>query len=80
MFVYKIKRKSDGLFSKGGMDPSFGERGKVWTSRAAMSLHLNQFKYPESIYEGCEIIEYNVIEKCIMTTHQYLKDKENRNK
>ena len=38
--VYKIRRKSDGLFSGGGSSPSFGKTGKEWYSMAAVASHL----------------------------------------
>lgn len=40
--VFKIRRKTDGLFSKGGCWPSFSKKGKEWASVAALNLHLSQ--------------------------------------
>ncbi len=38
--VYKIRRLSDGLYSKGGTTPHFSKKGKVWTSLGALNGHL----------------------------------------
>jgi hypothetical protein len=40
MTVYKIRRKSDGLFSTGGIAPAFSPKGKTWTNRGALTNHL----------------------------------------
>jgi len=62
---YKIRRKSDGLFSSGGEFPSFDAVGKVWTRHNHLSCHLalvverlegrgkNRKPWP---YEDCEIV------------------------
>lgn len=61
-FVYKIRRKSDGLFSSGGSSPNFTKTGKVWRDRRALNLHLNMLlQYPHSDrgitqYKDCEVI------------------------
>ena len=39
---FKIRRKSDGKFSSGGSEPTFTKRGKIWTTRGAVTLHLRQ--------------------------------------
>ena len=38
--VYKIFNKVSGLWSRGGQPASWGTRGKVWSSRGAMSNHI----------------------------------------
>lgn len=39
---YKLRRKSDGLYSNGGSWPSFTSKGKTWNTLAALSGHLAQ--------------------------------------
>ena len=39
--VYRIRRKSDGLFSAGGYSPRFTVKGKVWNSKNALHNHLH---------------------------------------
>jgi len=68
--IYKIRKKNDGLFSKGGSRPSFDKRGKFWRSIGSVKLHLNhvreirlpfrsedrqEFMHP---YVDCEIVTY----------------------
>jgi hypothetical protein len=60
--AYKIRRKTDGQFSKGGSPPSFSKKGKLWASESALKLHLNtlrQHRSPvtSSVYEDCEVIQ-----------------------
>lgn len=60
--VYKIKH--DNLFSSGGTCPTFGIKGKTWSTRGAVSNHLAQFseKRLKEYYEDCEIAVYEFIE------------------
>jgi len=56
--VYKIRRKSDGLFSKGGTSPSFSNKGKIWNSRGHVTSHLSQFgdRDKNRYYKDCEVV------------------------
>lgn len=63
IIVYKIRRKSDGLFSNGGQEPVFMKRGKMWTNIGHIKNHFNIIreyhtskKYLEFLYKNCEII------------------------
>jgi len=38
--AYMIRRKSDGLFSSGGMSPKFDKKGKIWGTVGALKNHL----------------------------------------
>ena len=40
--VYKIRRKSDGLCSKGGMTPKFSINGKTWSELSHLKIHIAQ--------------------------------------
>lgn len=61
--VYKIQRKSDGLYADGSSPPAFIDGGYVWDRRADVIDHLaavsaaRQSYWP---YEGCELISYGV--------------------
>lgn len=63
-FFYKIRRKSDGLFSTGGSSPNFSKKGKTWSSRANLDRHLGMLlQYPDRfwglpVYEDCEVITF----------------------
>jgi hypothetical protein len=59
---YKIRR-SDGLYSTGGMDPDFQKKGKVWREKHHLSNHLNQCRNVDYIYRNCKVIEFEVIER-----------------
>jgi len=62
--VYKIRRKSDGMFSAGGERPSFSKKGKIWRQRGHVSNHLAQMtaQNKQLFYNDCEIIEFEVVE------------------
>jgi hypothetical protein len=62
--VYKIRRKSDGLFSTGGMSPHFNEKGKIWNQRGHVSNHMANFRKSEldRFYGNCEVVLYQVEE------------------
>ena len=42
-FVYRIRRKADGLFSTGGCRPSFSKKGKEW-KLGALKNHFSLTK------------------------------------
>lgn len=68
MLIYKIKRK-DGAYSKGGTRQSFGPKGKIWTSKGALSNHFAQFNKRDLKWynENCEIVEYELSETELVT-------------
>lgn len=41
--IYKIKDKDTGLYSTGGMEPSWTKRGKTWNQINFVKIHLRQF-------------------------------------
>jgi len=41
---YKLRRKSDGLYSTGGTHVRWNQTGKVWNTLTALSGHLAQHK------------------------------------
>ena len=57
-FIYKIRRRSDGLFSGGGTYPTFSKKGKVWTARGHVTSHLSQFSggSKNRYYKDCEVV------------------------
>lgn len=62
---YKIRRKSDGLFSKGGTTPTFTKVGKVWRRKGDLSSHLTlvvDSGRNKAAYKDCEIVEYHMLE------------------
>jgi hypothetical protein len=58
--LYKLRRKSDGLYSTGGTSPGWSKKGKTWNTLAALSGHLAQHRgdyYAENRYY--QAISYN---------------------
>lgn len=57
---FKIRRTTDGLFSCGGMDPRFDNKGKAWTTLSGLKNHLNlamSGRYGnKEVYKDCEVI------------------------
>lgn len=41
--VYKIRCKSNGLFSNGGYKPKFNKKGKMWLKICDIKNHLHLF-------------------------------------
>jgi hypothetical protein len=66
MKVYKIRRKSDGLFSTGTINPKFTKRGKIWIEPHFMQNHIimliKQNKGNINTYFDCEYVEYELNE------------------
>ena len=40
--LYMIRRRKDGLFSTGGVWPTFATNGKMWRSMGSLNGHLSQ--------------------------------------
>jgi len=58
---YKIINR-DGLFSTGGMSPTFNKTGYIWNDIKQLKNHLSLFKYGKwDMYKGCKIVSYEVI-------------------
>lgn len=61
MNVFMIRRKSDGLYSKGGSSPSFSKNGKVWLQRGYVTSHMSQLtRFGKERYDDCEVIEFSL--------------------
>lgn len=70
--IYKIRRKSDGLFSTGGWNPEFSKTGKTWKRKGDLSNHFalmcDQYytrlrkTSMNDVYEGCEIVAIEIVE------------------
>lgn len=56
-FLYKIRNKKTGEFSKGGITPKFGKVGKVWKHAGHIKNHLSQF---DVIPEEWEVLVYPI--------------------
>lgn len=65
--IYKIRRNSDGLFSKGGAFPAFSKAGKIWKNHVHLQAHLRLVLYgpPDARqeYDDCHVVSYQVIER-----------------
>ena len=73
--MYRIRRKSDGLFSSGGSFPTFSKRGKIWKRKGDLTSHLNlttQSTTNRDVYKNCELVVYEVTEQEVST--QLLKE------
>lgn len=62
MKLYRIRRKSDGKFSNGTMEPKFTKNGKFWLE-PDLKRHLKQFDDKDlGRYFDCEIMCYMLID------------------
>ena len=85
--IYKIRRKSDGLFSMGGDSPKFNKNGKVWKQIGHLKNHLAIIKqYLNSSsqhiandmiqkYKNCEIVEYEIVERNAYPVNDMLNER-----
>ena len=87
MIVYRIRRKSDGLFSMGGTWPRFNKTGKVWKRKGDLSSHLGLVtegrggnERMRQAYADCEIVCYEMTEteSDVITLDDWLTEKEER--
>lgn len=68
--LYRIRRKSDGLFSTGGSRPLWTKNGKLWRA-PALKLHIRMLEQYHRIdgwkwpYRECELVEYEMAVKTV---------------
>lgn len=74
MIVYKIRRKSDGLFSMGGTTPRFNKLGKIWKQKNHLTNHLQQVS--QKYYEDCVLVAYEIseVENTVINLENYLAE------
>ncbi|MFA5048260.1 MAG: hypothetical protein WC516_04530 [Patescibacteria group bacterium] len=77
---YKIKRRSDDLFSNGGSYPKFTKKGKIWRTLGHLRSHLNSVGILRGfqIYEDCEIVELVSNEHVLCSVRTELENAERR--
>jgi hypothetical protein len=78
MTFYKIRHKTTGLFSVGGVEPRFNKRGKTWATMAHVKLHLSGVRHYAEIpssplsaqaqeyLNSIEIVEYSTTGETIV--------------
>lgn len=76
MQIYKIRQKSTGLFSAGGLDHKWKKNGKIWKNKQSLGGHLDllkeysgKYKYKNS--EDVEIVVYNIVEDATIDLNEY---------
>lgn len=78
--VFKIRRKSDGLFSEGSFHPRFTAKGKVWRNKQSIQAHFGQFD-PERLrksYKDCELVVCELV-VTEATSMEQVSDRRERN-
>lgn len=83
MIVYKIRRRSDRMFSTGGRIPNFTKTGKYWKQRGHLTNHLRHVydnSWSNNAYNNCDVVEIEVIEKEVRAQPliNYLSETEER--
>ncbi len=66
--LYKIRRVSDGLYSRGGKDPNWAKQGKIWQSLGDLKRHFAWCNYKGidiiiEEYEMNKVLEHNMKDK-----------------
>lgn len=80
MKIYKIRRKSDGLFlsiCKGYY--TFNKNGKIWKRFCDLKNHFYEEHIEIYLENDCEIVEYETKETNILSVNSIIEDKINRN-
>ena len=78
--IFKIRRSTDGLYSRGGESPSFDTKGKVWKRRGDVSSHLSQLSEAgiRRFYSDCQIVEYVIVQSDVETVPDAYRALRNR--
>jgi len=84
MQIFKIRRKTDGLFSQGGSRPGFNKIGKMWKQKGHLTSHLNivarqrpYLRDDKLAYDDCELVTFELteIEVDSIPVSQYVKER-----
>lgn len=67
MIIYKIRDRQTGLFSTGGLHPSFSKKGKIWKQKGHLSNHFSNVNQQAYARRDCEVVEYELIENEMST-------------
>lgn len=81
-YVYKIRNKETGLYSKGGSSnyKIWTATGKTWSSLGDVKKHLRQFITskgffePYNPYENSELIEIELVDTDVIDVFDMMKD------
>lgn len=71
MVIYKVRSKTTGLYSQGGIHPTFSKVGKIWKNIGYLRNHFNQLdNHGRNIYKSTdvEIIELVITEEIVCST------------
>jgi len=79
---WMIRRKSDGLFSRGGVTVRWSKNGKMWLSQAKVLAHLKAVarvmtrRYrgvpvPPPPYQDAEVVQFRMVEEVKMDVTGY---------
>lgn len=77
--VFRIRRKSDGLWSTGGCWPGFNKKGKIWRKIGSIRAHLTQVynthnhRMPGDPYEGCEVVISEYVDTNVLQVEEFRK-------
>jgi hypothetical protein len=55
--IFKIRNRTTHLFSRGGVNPKFDTKGKVWRGIGPIKNHLNVVHNAGKVYWGCEVVK-----------------------
>jgi len=79
MIYYKIRNKNTGLYHKGGVYGVWSKTGKTWTTlgklRSMLTMNTAREYHKGQDMTDWEIIEYEVIEKCVKLPHEVMDPK-----
>ena len=79
--MYKIQRKSDGLFSTGGVHPRWNTIGKTWNLARHVVSHLRQLSNwrNQQYSNDCVIVEFELVVKNEIDIQEF-RDSANKRK
>ena len=61
IITYKIRRKTDGLYSTRGRYPTFSKTGKIWKEKHHLKNHLRLYS-TNTEYSDCEVVQFEMRE------------------
>lgn len=77
--AYKIRRRSDGLFSTGGRACYFTPQGKIWKKLGHVKLHLRQVNTQRrDPYADCDIVHFSLVEVATQPVNELRSDVQRR--
>lgn len=76
MILYRIRRKTDGLFSNNSLPPTFSETGYIWEQKSDLIQYLTSLfsSKHSNEYDDCYVVEYLLAPSFVQDVKKFYRE------